>query len=172
MSSRESECESYKTRCICREWLFDALYDTVHRSPVKAKVIAERLHVSTQLLYSWATDPSNKSGGHRCMDLKWLLPLSTAAENFLLLDELERQAGRQVPATQEHYEGSLETLAMETGSRMATVLSQINAAMIDAKFCAQDAQKMLPLLRRLRLGIDLFEAQVQETVQAHRREDA
>lgn len=160
MSSPMLDDESDKTRCFCPDWLIDAIYETVHRSPVRAKVMAERLHRSVDLLYKWATEPGNPSLQHRCMPLKFLHPLCQAAENTYLLDVHERQAGRTIPEAIAPYHGPLAPLAHELMAQLAEGLALLTEAQVHGDLTAAGISAKLPALRVLRRQLDQVESAV------------
>lgn len=103
--SRDPE-NSIRHHPTCSEWRIDAIYQVIHRSQVSIKEIAYRLTndynlpISIKSLQRFAMHGCRypqEPNGHLCMHSQWEIPLQKAAENFAILDEMERQAGRGIP---------------------------------------------------------------------------
>lgn len=168
MSSILRDDEPGKARCFCPEWLIDAVYETVHRSPVRVKVIAARLNLSTDAIWQWGTTPDNPSMKHRCIHLRWVIPLCQAAENTYLMDAMERQLGRAVPQELAPYDGPVETLGLELTAQLAEALYLLNQAHAHGGLTAAELVAKVPLLRIIRRSID----QVERAIQGRRAEHA
>jgi len=172
MSSPNACGTSGNSRCFCPPWLIDAIYDVVHRSPVRVRDLVPRLTaatgqpVSEDMLYMWATSPRNRSGKHRCMPLRWLVPLTEAAENFALVDALERHLGRRVPTLLEVGEDSLEHLGFQAVVKMGEAIMHNTEHLADGTFTAGELRDLVPLMEHLRRTIDCFVAQAQRRLEA------
>ncbi len=86
--------ESERETDPCPPWLIEALYETVHRSAIRAPRMAETMGCSVDLLYAYATSPHNASGKHAHLPFYRVEPLIKASMNYTLLDMTEARVGR------------------------------------------------------------------------------
>lgn len=150
----------------CLAWLIDAVSEVVHRSAVRAPRIAELMGCSPDLLYAWATDPTNQSGKHWHLPVYRLVPLTVAAQNFALLDAIEAQVGRHAQPVQVYRTAELPRAVSHTVEGTGQLLTVLAKALEDGHITAAEGKAITPALHtlqehlaRLQTAITLREAQ-------------
>lgn len=144
----------------CPTWLIDAVREVVHHSPARVAEMVPRIisatghHLTDDILYMWATSPANRSGKHRCMPLRWAVPLTQAAGHFALVDALERQVGRGIPSQVDQREVPLADLALQAITGMGQAIQHGAKLLASRPMPHQDLYDLVRGLEQLRQVLD------------------
>jgi hypothetical protein len=133
----------------CPAWLLDALSETIYRSPAKPARIAELMGCSPDLLYAYATDPTNRSAKHWHFPLYRLVPLVWASQNPILLDVLEAQVGRTAQAVQHVPRAALPDMTRIIAGKAGDWLTTMAQVMEDGVLSGEERQALSTVSRQL-----------------------
>lgn len=160
MPSRGFHKNSHPEVCNCPAWLIDAVHDVLYRSPIRLKEIVYRLneemyiHVAESTLISYCTKPTRAA--HRCLPGRLIIPLTKASENTHLIDEQERQIGREIPRSlrpvTETIEASCLDLLIQAG-----ILSTEAARKLKQGLNPQVLIDLKPHVNDMRQQLDAFD---------------
>ena len=152
---------------ICADWLILAIYEVVHRSPIRIKEIVYRLNneydmpIAQRSLERMTVRPCKVKGSdHLCMHPTFYVPLTKAAENTYLFDEFERQIGRTVPVVAKPAQGPIEMICLDMLSQAGTLVTEATEALKQAPLSKPVLKDLRPHISDMRQNLDTMDQAV------------